>query len=77
MVLSHNSESKSGAKFVDCLLLCQITVLDEVLSLSPEVEDIPVHLVMTLGNEKEESIQRSSSSLGRCQSETVYIVEQG
>ena len=77
MLLSHKAKSTSGGKSVDCLLFCQRTVLDEVLSLSPEVEDIPVHLVMTLGNEKEESIQRSSSSLGRCQSETVYIVEQG
>ena len=77
MLLSQKSESTSGAKSVDCLLLCQINVLYEVLLFSPEVEDIPVNLVMTLGNEKEEAIQRSLSSLGRCQSDTVYIVEQG
>ena len=77
MSLSHKFKSTSGAKSVDCLLLCQRIILDEVLSLSPEVEDIPVNLFMDLGNEKEEAIQRSLSILGHCQSDTVYIVEQG
>ena len=52
MLLSQKSESKSGAKSVDCLLLCQKTVLNKVLSLYPEVEDIPVKHMMALGNEK-------------------------
>ena len=71
MLLSQKAESTSGAKYVDCLILCQRTVIDEVLSLPPEVEDIPVNLVMRLGNVKEEAIQRSLSSLDHCQFDTV------
>ena len=77
MLLSQKAKSTSGAKSVDCLLLCQRNVLYKVLSLSPEVEDIYVNLVMTLENEKEEAIQRSLSSIGHCQFDTVQIIEQG